>query len=160
MLDRAWSGAFRREIRKSPRANCRPQLESLEGRRLLNASLATLPNISVPDYLGYQVPLDGSGSNAPTQTFTVMSSNTDIKANVAQGQFLTLNVSHQAANANDVTFNGPITVQLFQDLTPTTYQKLVGFITSGFYNGKTFFRVANNFPIGDTNGYIIQGGSS
>ncbi|MEA2631021.1 MAG: hypothetical protein QOE66_1240, partial [Chloroflexota bacterium] len=77
MLDRAWSGAKCREIRKSPRGRCRPELESLEGRLVLNASLAALPNISSPMFIGYQVPLNGSQSNAPTQTYTVTSSNPD-----------------------------------------------------------------------------------
>src|SRR5262249_51043896 len=106
MSDRASSGAYRREARKPPRARCRPVLEFLEGRRLLTASLAPLPNITVPDFLGYQVPLDGSGSNASTQTFTVTSSNPDIAATVAQGQFLTMNVSHASSGAGDPAFSG------------------------------------------------------
>src|SRR5258708_24795058 len=101
MWDRAWSGANCREIRKSPRERCRPELESLEGRLVLNASLAALPNISSPQYIGYQVPLDGSQSNSPTQTYTVTSSNSDIAATVAQGQFATFNVSHTASGTPD-----------------------------------------------------------
>ena len=159
MWDRVWSGWNCRETRKSPREKCRPSLESLEGRQVLNASLASLPNITSPQYIGYQVPLDGSQSNAATQTYTVTSSNPDIGATVAQGQFVTFNVSHTASSTpGDVSFNGPVTVQFFNDLTPITASKIEGFVNSSFYNGQQLFRVASGFP--DANGYIIQGGSS
>ncbi len=158
MSDRTSSGAYRRETRKSPRARCRPVLESLEGRQLLTAALAALPNISVNQYLGYQVPLDGSASNASNQTFSVTSSNPDIGATVAQGEFLTMNVSHTSSGAaNDPSFSGSIVFQLFNDLTPKTATMIEGFINSGFYNNKNIFRVASGFP--DANGFIVQGGS-
>src|SRR4051794_36269158 len=81
--------------------------EALEGRQLLAASLAPIGTVTVPTTLGFQVLLNGSGGGATSQTFTVSSSNPDIKATVAQGKYLTLNISHAAANASDVTFNGP-----------------------------------------------------
>ena len=120
MSDRASSGAYRRETRKPLRARYRPVLESLEGRQLLTASLAPIAPVTVNQYLGYQVPLDGSGSNASTQTYTVTSSNPDITATVAQGQFLTMNVSHASSGPNDPAFSGTIVIQLFNDLVPTT----------------------------------------
>jgi hypothetical protein len=142
-------GAIHREARKPSRAGRRPQFESLEGRQLLAASLAPIANVSVPATLGNQLPLDGSGANAP-QTFTVRSSNPDIETTVAQGQFLTLLVYHTPADANDVAIGSPtspvlITFQLFQDLTPQTYNTIVSFVQQGFYNGITFHRVANTF---------------
>jgi cyclophilin family peptidyl-prolyl cis-trans isomerase len=124
---------------------------------LLSASLAPLPDITTPDFLGYQVPLDGSGSNASSQSYKVTSSNTDISATVATGQFLTMNVSHASSGAGDPAFSGNIVIQLFNDLTPMTATKIEGFINQGFYNNKNIFRVANGFP--DQNGYIVQGGS-
>jgi cyclophilin family peptidyl-prolyl cis-trans isomerase len=163
MLDRAWSGAKRRESRTSSRGRCRPLLESLEGRVVLNASLAALPNITSPQYIGFQVPLDGSGSGSTTQTYTVTSSNPDIGATVAQGQFITYNVTHSAGTtAGDISFSGPVTVQAFNDLTPITANNIETFTNQGFYNTKQLFRVAN-FDAGTTsttNGFIIQGGSS
>jgi cyclophilin family peptidyl-prolyl cis-trans isomerase len=125
---------------------------------VLNASLAPLANISVPLYEGYQVALDGSQSNAPTQNYTVTSSNPDIPATVAQGQFVTYNISHTASSTpGDISFSGQVVVQYFNDLTPTTATKIEGFVNSGFYNGKQLFRVANGFP--PDNSFIIQGGS-
>src|SRR5262245_63864808 len=99
-------------------------LESLEGRRLLDASLAPLPDILVPDYLGYQVPLDGSGSGASTQTYTVTSSNPDIPATVTQGKFVTFNVSHVSSGPEDPAFSGDVVVQFFNDLAPKTTAKV------------------------------------
>jgi cyclophilin family peptidyl-prolyl cis-trans isomerase len=159
MSDRAWSEAIRREARtpRSLRGKCQPVLESLEGRELLTGSLAPLPNISVPAFLGYQVVLDGSGSNAPTQTFTVTSSNPDITATVGQGQFVTYNVSHTSSGPGDPAFSGNVVVEFFNDLTPMTATKIEGFIQSGYYNGLQLFRVANGFPT--SSDFIIQGGS-
>ena len=112
------SGAKRQS---APRSRRMPCLEVLEDRQLMTASLAPISNLTVPAQLGYQVPLNGSGSNSPTQTFTATSSNPDIKVSVAQGQFWTLTVSHQPANSSDVTINNEtMTFQLFQDLTPNT----------------------------------------
>ncbi len=157
MSDRASSGSYRRETRKPPRARCRPLVESLEGRQLLAAALAPLPAVTVNQYLGYQVPLDGSGSNTTTQNYTVTSSNPDITATVAQGQFLSMNVSHASSGAGDPAFSGTIVIQLFNDLVPTTSSLIEGFVNSGFYNNKNIFRVASGFP--DQNGFIVQGGS-
>ena len=150
------------ERRKASRHAARPRLESLEGRIVLNAAIGSIANVSVPSSLGYQVSLDGSASNAPSQTFTVTSSNPDIKASVAQGQFWTINLSHTAATGHptDVSFNGSVTFQLFQDLTPTTAAKFISFITSGYYNNKTITRIASNFSgKGGPTDYIFQGGA-
>lgn len=83
----------------------------------------------------------------------------DIKVSGSTGQFFTLNVSHQAADPNEVSFSEAITFQLFQDLTPKMYSILTLIITNDFYNGKNFHRVANGSPLNDVNGFIVQGGS-
>ena len=157
MWDHLFSRANRRKNCSAARARSWPVLEALEGRLVLNAALASLPDISAPAFQGYQVVLDGSASNAPLQTFTATSSNPGIKATVAQGQFLTMNVTHQSSGAGDPAFNGNIVIQLFNDLTPNTVSKIAGFVNSGFYNNKDLFRVASGFP--NANGYIVQGGS-
>src|SRR4051794_40466337 len=71
-----------------------PRPDDLEDRQLMTASLGPLASINVPAQLGYQAPLDGRGSNSPSQTFTATSSNPDIQVSIAQGQFWTLTVSH------------------------------------------------------------------
>src|SRR5262249_25488953 len=85
---------------KAPRRARRPVVESLEGRQMLDASLPPIGPVTVPATLGLQVPLNGSASGAASQTYTVQTSNPDIKATVTQGKFLTLTISHTAADAN------------------------------------------------------------
>ncbi len=121
MLERIWKvhsrsdrhGAGSRPGSKHTRRQ--PLVEVLEGRQLLTASLAPITSFSVPAQMGYQLPLDGSGTTDP-QTFTATSSNPNIKVSVAQGQFWTVTVSHTAANSSDVTINHEtMTFQLFGD---------------------------------------------
>lgn len=165
MFDRAWGGLFRGtrgaqvgEARPAGRRH-RPRLESLEGRQLLAASIAPISNVTVPVDLGYQVPLDGSASGAGDQNFTVTSSNPDITASVAEGKYLTFTVTHLKApnSPDDVLINGPITFQLFDDLTPSTTAEIESIVQSGFYTGKNFHRVASGFPTASD--FIVQGGS-
>src|SRR4051794_26000883 len=116
MFDRNRGGAWGRRgthplrAGRPPRRESRPHVETLEGRQLLAASLAPIGNITVPALQGYQVPLNGG--TGPRQTYSVTSSNPDVQATVAQGKFLTLNVTHTAASASDVSFSGPLTFQL------------------------------------------------
>ncbi len=165
MSDHAWGGLFGRvrECRASSSRTTRrgvrkPQFDLLEARQLLVASLAPIANLVVPEFLGYQVPLNGAGSAAP-QSYSVRSDNPNIKAAVAQGKFLTVNVTHTASPdaANDVSFAGPVTFQLFDNLTPLTTSRIESLVTSGFYTGKNFHRIAGGFP-GPTD-FIVQGGS-
>jgi cyclophilin family peptidyl-prolyl cis-trans isomerase len=133
----------------------RPVLETLEVRELLTASLAPITDVSVPAQQGYQLTLDGSGTTSPSQTFTATSDNPNIKVNIAQGQFWTINVTHLAASADDVTFiNQPMTFQFFPNLTPNTVQRITNFTNNGYYTqtGKYFPRILS--------GFVAQGGSS
>ena len=120
------------------------------------ASLAPLSNLNVPSQTGYQLPLDGSGSNSPTQTFTATSDNPHVLVQPAQGPFWTIKVSHQASSTpGDVTFTDqPMTFQLFPGLTPNTVSQITNLTNSGFYvnQGKFFPRIVKNF--------VAQGGST
>jgi len=121
----------------------------------MTASLAPISDVSVPSAQGYQLNLDGSGTTSPSQTFTTTSDNPDIKVNIAKGQFWTLNVTHLAASATDVTFiNQPMTFQFFDDLTPVTVDRITNFTNSGYYvdEGKYFPRILS--------GFVAQGGSN
>src|SRR5579875_679871 len=101
MSQRTGWGATRRKGRAATKVSAARKLgfDPLEGRALMAASLAPIANVTAPAALGYQVPLDGSGSNTSTQVYSVTSTNPDVKATVAQGQFLTLNVTHTSSNA-------------------------------------------------------------
>lgn len=132
-----------------------PAIESLEGRQLLTASLAPLADLSVPAQLGYQLALDGSANPNSSQLYTVSSDNPHIHVSIAQGPYWTLTVSHQPANAGDVTINNEsLTFQLFQDLAPNTVSRIVDLTNIGFYTnqGKYFPRIYS--------GFVTQGGST
>lgn len=147
-----------KDRKKASRRGRRPIVETLEQRELLStASLASISAVTVPTTLGYQVPLNGSGGGASNQTYTVTSSNPDIKATVAQGKFLIMTISHAAASSSDITFSGTLVFQLFDDLTATTTSRIEQWVEQGFYKGKTFQRVASGFPT--SSDFIIQGGS-
>lgn len=139
---------------KKPKRSQVLAFEPLEGRQVM-ATLGALPSISIPQFLGYQVPLAG-GTTDP-QTYSVTSDNPSIGATVAQGKFMTINVTHASSGPTDPAFTGSLTFQLFDDLTPLTTQKIETLIAQGFYTGKNFHRIANNFP--GPNDFIVQGGS-
>ena len=158
MFDRAWRGALGRgranrppKTRTAARARRRLGLEDLESRQLLTAALAPIASITVPQFQGSQVPLDGSGGGATQQTYAVNTSNPDIQATVAQGPFLTFTVKHTAFDSNDISFNGSITYQLFSDLTPNTVKMIEEFVNDGYYVGKDITRVVP--------GFVFQGGA-
>src|SRR5262249_40226183 len=112
-------------------------------------------------HVGIQVPLNGSASDSDSQIYAVSSSNPDITPTVAKGQFATFTILHTPASGHPedpFIDNEKVTFQLFDDLTPLTASRIESFITSGFYKGKNFHRVANGFP--GPNDFIVQGGSA
>ncbi|HEX8199671.1 MAG TPA: peptidylprolyl isomerase, partial [Isosphaeraceae bacterium] len=161
MLDRDRGRTARRPTR-------RPQAEALETRQLLVASLSPIGPLSVPQGLGFQLPLEG-GAGRP-QTYAVASDNPALRATVARGQFLTLGVTHASSGrAGDPTFNGTLTLQLFEDLTPLTAARIEQLVTQGFYTSPTTNPNPSELP-GGVNlpsknfhrvvpGFVVQAGS-
>jgi cyclophilin family peptidyl-prolyl cis-trans isomerase len=165
MLDRTWGGGFRRsregqgQGRGPSKVARRPWVEGLEGRQLLAASLAPIADVSVPSTTGYQVSLDGSGSGSPIQSYAVQSSNPDIKVSVAQGPYVTVNVSHDSSGPGDPAFTGAFTYQKFEDLTPNTADRIDSFTNAGGYDGNQIYRIVGNFSgQGGPTDFVIQGG--
>lgn len=177
MWDRIRNGTFLArkqtigtQVQSSRRAGRRPSVEVLENRDLMTASLAPITNFSIPSQLGFQLPLDGSGSNASKQTFTVTSSNPNIKVSVAQGQFWTVTVSHNSSGSNDPQINNEtMTFQLFQDLTPQTVSRITNltnqnYYTQGFPNENPPVAAGQYIPritsVSSSGFAAVQGGSS
>ena len=159
---RSCEGAGPRMGRRQARL---PIVESLEDRQLLTglASLASIPNLTVPAQQGYTVPLDGSGTTS-AQTFTVTSSNPEIAASIVSGPFWTVNVQYTDPNNSANDFSGPLVFQLFNNagsttLTPNTVTHIQEFTNDGYYTstGKYITRVATGFP-GATD-FVVQGGA-
>lgn len=130
------------------------QTEHLE-RRDVPATLGAFSNVSVPAYTGMPITIVG-GTNP--QNYSVSSSNPNVVPSIVQGQFLTFNISHNSSGVGDPQIdNQTMTFQLFGQLTPDTVSKISELVTSGFYSGKNFHRIASGFP--DSSTYILQGGS-
>ena len=148
--------------RPGRRSARQPLVEVLEGRQLLatGASLAAISNQTVPTLQGLPITLDGSGTTDP-QTFTVTSSNPDIAATIAQGQYWTLDFTYSDPSDPSSDFSGPVTFQLFNNLTPTTATNIETFTNANYYNdtGKFITRILNGFGTPAASSYIIQGGA-
>jgi len=138
-------------------------VEGLEARQLLTAGLDPIPTTEVPADLGRVLPLTGGTA---AQTFSVESNNPDVGAQIVQGQFLTIDVTHASSGPGDPAFSGSMTFQLFQELTPITVNRILALVNQGFYTSptdpptnlptKNFHRVASGFPGPE---FIVQGGS-
>ncbi|WP_165070326.1 peptidylprolyl isomerase [Paludisphaera rhizosphaerae] len=140
--------------RSAARAKRRPAFEPLEGRELMTASLAAIPDVAAPAGEGYQLTLDGSASGATDQTFTATSDNPNISVSVADGQFWTIDVLHLSAGGSDPTIiNEPMTFQFFPEVAPNTVQRITNFSNNGYYvdTGRYFPRIFA--------GFVAQGGS-
>ncbi|MGP0066068.1 MAG: peptidylprolyl isomerase [Isosphaeraceae bacterium] len=144
--------------RTGRRSTRQPLVEVLEGRQLLTASLAPISNQTVPAQQGLTLPLDGSGTT-DAQNFTVTSSNPDVAASIASGDFWTLDVTYNDTANPSTNFSGPLTFQLLGNLTSTTVSNIENFTTDGYFNdtGKYITRVINGFP--NSSDYVIQGGA-
>ncbi len=154
-LSRNRASAPRREV------TSRLALERLEDRQLL-ASLQPITNLTVPTKQGYTVPLLASPPNSATpfthpQTFTVTSSNPEVAASIASGDFWTVNVSYTDPNNATNDFSGPLTFQLFKTLTPNTVNEIQTFTNDGWYTNKFFTRIFGGFP--NATDFIAQGGA-
>ena len=190
MFDRTGRDAIGRSgagSRGRSKAGRRLQIEPLEGRALMTASLAPIPSATVMATAGYQVPLNGNyGGNTDPQTYSVSTDNPTggVTATVATGEFWSVSVSHTSSGGTDPTFSGTMVFQLFKDLTPNSVSKIESLITGtvpfndlttqaqsviypngagttglDYYvvGGNTIHRVASGFP--GANDYIVQGGS-
>jgi cyclophilin family peptidyl-prolyl cis-trans isomerase len=150
--------------RSRSRSKLHALLESLE-RREVPATLAPIPNQSAPQFLGIPIVLSG-GANP--QTYTAASSNPLIQPKVIQGQFLEIDVSHASSGASDPAFSGTFVIQVFDQLTPTTVQRILNLVQQGFYTSPT--QPNSVTPPGPTAtpnknfhrvvpGFVVQGGS-
>jgi len=131
------------------------RLERLEDRQVL-ASILPITGPSVPSLQGMTIPLEAAAGTS-NQTFTVTSSNPDIAASIASGPFWTINISYTDPKNSQNDFSGPLTFQLFQNLTPNTVHEIETFTNDGWYTNKFITRVASGFP--NATDFVVQGGA-
>jgi cyclophilin family peptidyl-prolyl cis-trans isomerase len=143
--------------RTGRRSSRQPLMEVLEDRQLLaSASLQPIANLNVPSLQGYTLPLLANSGATDDQTYTVTSSNSDIAATVATGPFWNVGVSYTDPSDAANNFNGTLTFQLFQGLTPNTVSEISNLTNNGYFvnTGKYFSRVLTTGTV-----QVVQGGS-
>ena len=126
-------------------------LENLEPRHLLTGGL-TLGAIPAQTLLAgapLQIPLNAVDTGGNPVTFTVSSSNGSISASLpTTNPDLVLNITHTSSGqAGDSSFNGQMTIELFQNLAPNTVAKIIGLVNQGVYTDTSFYRIVQNFVI-------------
>jgi cyclophilin family peptidyl-prolyl cis-trans isomerase len=138
-----------KRVRRESQPSFHVNLESLEERVVLDA---TLPALTNDQFIGGQdlyVALPGSDTGGGPVSYTVSSSNNSVSATVVTaGTNISMTVS--GTDANGVAFSGTLTFRLFDDLAPNTVARIKTLITQGFYEGLSFHRIIQNF--------VAQGG--
>ncbi len=140
--------------------------EPLESRHLLSVTLnpITGPDANsaydLPSGKDLYVPLTGTDTGQ-TISYQATSSDPNVQVSVLSGNpTLTLNVSGTDSSGN--AFSGAMTIQLFENLAPNMVQQIESLVNSGYYNGKSFYRIVPGFvaqggfgPSGDPNATSI-----
>ena len=143
--------------RRRPMAR-RRLVELLEDRSMLSVTLGPITGpdsggvFNVPSGKNLYVPLVGSDTAGTSISYTVSSSNSNVKATVLTGN-PTLEIDVSGTDAMGHAFSGAMTFQLFANIAPQTVQAIINDVTSGLYNGASFYRAETS-----TGFQLIQGG--
>jgi len=133
--------------RRQPTNRSRLTLEPLEGREV-PATLSPLSDFTTPNTKDLYVPLTVTNTTGNV-TYTATSSDSNVQVSlVTGGTTLKLTVTGTAAGGG--TFQGDLTLRLFDNLAPVTTARILELVNSGFYNNLTFHRIID--------GFVAQGG--
>lgn len=147
---------FPRRTKSVPaRSSARLRVEFLEARETPTVNVMSIGPQEMASDRAFFLPITVTTTPAANYTTSVQTNNAAVTGTVLTGRTLAFNVTNAAG------VNGTLTIQLFDDVSPVAAQRMVDLVTSGFYNGKTFFRIDDLFSAPDpkTN-FIIQGGGS
>jgi cyclophilin family peptidyl-prolyl cis-trans isomerase len=143
-----------------PRSAVRSYLEQLEDRMVLAPVIPTLATmtltptyteIALPVGKTFQLPIDGSDTDAGTLSYSVSVNNSNVTATLSPTTNRSIEIDIDLNN--DAAVDGTLVLHLFDDLfggTRLTNDRIVSLIMSNFYDNLTFHRVIQNF--------VIQGG--
>jgi cyclophilin family peptidyl-prolyl cis-trans isomerase len=145
----SWVAQPNRSIRRKSNFTRTLRLEPLEAREVLSVTLATISQPTIPNDKPIFIPVNVTNVPNGDVNYSVVSENSNVAASVVSGgRSVRFDVS--GTDSNGVQFSGSITVRLFADAAPNAAQRIIDLVNSGYYNGKTFPRIINNF--------MIQGG--
>ncbi|HEX4612986.1 MAG TPA: peptidylprolyl isomerase [Urbifossiella sp.] len=132
--------------------SCLLGFEALEAREVPSVTLADISQPQIPSNKPIFIPVTVTNTpNGPVSVAVTSSDPTDVSAQVVQGgQSVRFDVS--GTDSNGVPFSGSITIRLFTNAAPDAVQRIIDLVNSGYYNGKDFPRILNNF--------VIQGGGT
>ncbi len=105
-----------------------------------------------------QIPLDGSNPGGSPLEYEVSSSDSNVVARLAPSTNRSLRLNVSGRDIEGFNFTGDITLQLFEDLAPSTTARIMTLVNQGFYSNLKFHRVINDFvaqggdPSGDGSG--------
>jgi uncharacterized repeat protein (TIGR01451 family) len=133
-------------------------METLEDRHLLTVSLGGTQNITVAAGAPLQIPINAveSDPNATlSYSVTPPGNNSPITAILPTGNpDLVLHVTHTGAGGSDPSFEGDITIELYQNFAPNIVAQIVSLVNAGDYTNTSFYRISGS---GQT-AFVIQGG--
>lgn len=144
-----------RRIFQTPRINHpgrtrRLWVEPLESREVPTVTLIDIPDQGIFFDRPLFIPL--TPSNVPTGavTYTASGTNPDVEVSLLpSGPTWKIEVTGKDNTGTD--FSGTMTVRLFSDFAPLSAGQIISNSLNGFYDGKVFHRIIDNF--------MIQGGS-
>jgi cyclophilin family peptidyl-prolyl cis-trans isomerase len=151
---------FRRLFSRRPttvrsRTSTRLRVEWLEAREVPAVNVLSIGAQEMASDRSFFLPITVTNTPGSDYTTTVDTNSSAVTGTVLAGRTLAFNVTNAAG------VNGTLTIQLFDDVAPVAAQRMVDLVTSGFYNGKTFFRIDDLFSAPDARtNFIIQGGGS
>ena len=133
-------------IRRKPLAGRSLRLETLEDREVPSVTLGTINQPTIPNNKPIFIPVNVTSTPAGAVTTTVSSDSANVAASIVTGgQSVRFDVT--GTDSNGVAFSGSITVRLFANAAPNAAQRMIDLVNSGYYTGKTFPRIINNFTI-------------
>ncbi|HJZ56841.1 MAG TPA: peptidylprolyl isomerase [Gemmataceae bacterium] len=139
----------------------RLRVETLEARDVPSVMLQAIADQAISSDKPIYIPITVTNTPAGAVTTTVSSGNTGLAASVVTGG-RSISFTVKGKDSANQDFTGTITIRLFESAAPLATQRIIDLITQGYYNGKTFHRVADLFdgnPAVSPTNVIIQGGS-
>lgn len=125
------------------------RMEQLEARECPTVDLLLIPNSDFPNNKPLFVPITSTESSGPV-TFTASSDNSNVAVELVEGGS-SVRFTVSGKGANDQPFTGEFVIRLFESAAPLATGNIVTLVKNGYYDGKLFHRVVNDF--------VIQGGS-